>query len=277
MLSQDILDVNELNFEAEVLLRSHEVPVVVDFWAAWCQPCRTLGPILERLTIEAGGRFRLARVNVDENPNLAARFGILSIPAVKAFRNGQVVAEFVGAVPESRLRAFLKRVVPDQSEAALEEARSLLLTRQWKEAETAFRQILEREEGSGPAALGLLHSLLMQGRGKESVEVLRTFPRSNEAVAAERLKPLSELLAEVEGDGPRAEEDPLAAAYYQAGRLIGRGNLPGAMDGLIEILRQDKHYRGGHPKAVLLALFALLGDEHPLTRQYRDELASVLF
>ncbi len=277
MLSEDILDVNEMNFEAEVILRSHEVPVVVDFWATWCHPCRMLGPILERLAIEAGGRFRLARVNIDENPNLAARFGVMSIPAVKAFRNGQVVAEFVGAVPESRLRAFLKRVVPDESEAALEEGRSLLLTRRWKEAEGAFRRILAREEGSGPAALGLLQSLLLQGRGKESLDVLRTFPRSNETVAAERLRPLAELLAEVEGDGPRPEDDPLAAAYYQAGRLIARGNLPGAMDGLLEILRQDKRYRGGHPKAVMLALFALLGDEDPLTRQYRDELASVLF
>ncbi len=277
MLSEHILDVNELNFENEVILRSHEVPVVVDFWAAWCQPCRALGSMLERLAIEGGGRFRLAKVNVDESPNLAARFGVLSIPAVKAFRNGQVIAEFVGSVTETRLRAFLKKVVPDESEAALGEGKSLLLTRRWREAERAFRGILERDDGNGPAALGLLHALLMQGRGRESLEVLRTFPRSSEAVAAERLKPLGELLAEAESDGPRSEDDPLAAAYYQAGRLIARGNLPSAMDGLIEILRQDKRYRGGQPKAVLLALFTLLGDQDPLTRQYRDELASVLF
>ncbi|MEW6567116.1 MAG: tetratricopeptide repeat protein [Chloroflexota bacterium] len=275
-MSEHILDVNEASFESEVILRSHEVPVVVDFWAPWCQPCRTLGPMLERLAIEAGGRFRLAKVNVDENPNLAARFGVLSIPAVKAFRNGQVTAEFAGLMPENRLRMFLKRAVPDESETALEEGRSLLATRHWAEAEYSFRSLLEREETNGAAALGLLQSLLMQGRGRESVELLRSFPRSDEAVTAERLRPLADLLSEVEADGPRPE-DALAASYYQAGRLIARGNLAGAMDGLIEILRQDKRYRGGQPKAVLLALFALLGDGDPLTRQYRDELASVLF
>lgn len=277
MLSEHILDVNEANFESEVLQRSHEVPVVVDFWAAWCAPCKVLGPTLERLTIEAGGLFRLAKLNVDENPGLAARYGVLSIPAVKGFRNGAVVAEFVGALPEPKVRGFLKRLAPEETDIALEEGRSLLATRHWVEAESAFRGVLERQEMSGPAALGLLQSLLMQGKGGEATEILSAFPRSSEAAMAERLKPLADLLVEVEADGPRPEGDALAAGFYQAGRLIARGNLPAAMDGLLDILRQDKRYRRGAPKGVLLALFALLGDEDPLTRQYRDELASVLF
>jgi putative thioredoxin len=277
MLSEHILDVNEANFGDEVILRSHEMAVVVDFWAVWCAPCRTLGPTLERLAIEAGGLFRLAKLNVDENPNLAARFGVISIPAVKAFRNGKVTAEFVGALPEGKIRDFLQRVAPSAEDRAFGEARSLLSTRHWSEAEDAFRRILERDEANPQGSLGLLQSLLMQGKGRAARALLAEFPRSNETVLAERFRPLAELLAEVETNGPRPEEDPLASAYYQSGRLIARQNLPAAMDGLIDILRHDKHYRNGAPKDVLLALFSLLGEEDPLTRQYRDELASVLF
>jgi len=277
--SEHILDVSEATFEREVLLRSHEVPVVVDFWAAWCMPCKVLGPLLERLAIEAGGLFRLAKVDVDQNPNLALRFGVRGIPSVKGFRNGQVAAEFVGAQPEPMVRRFVQGLAPSEADQELEKARSLLATHHWQEAEASFREVMAREEASGAAGLGLAKSLLMQGKGREALSILKAFPPSNEVVEAERLRPLAEVLAEVEvkPDGPRPNGDPLEASLHQAARLIARGNLPAAMDGLIDILRQDKRYRGGLPKSVLLALFALLGDEDPLTRQYRDELASVLF
>jgi putative thioredoxin len=275
--SPHILDVNEADFEAEVLLRSHDLPVVVDFWAAWCGPCRTLGPLLERLALEAAGRFRLAKIDVDANPNLAARFGVQGIPAVKAFVGGEVRAEFVGAQPEAMVRNFIERVAPSERDRALEQARSLLATRHWAEAAQAFQAIRAQDENSGPAALGLVQALLMLGRGEEALALLDGFPRANEALAAARLRPLAVLLALNEAETSQAADDPLEAGYRQAGRLIQRGNLPAAMDGLLEVLRQDKRYRGGEVKDVLLALFSLLGDEDPLTRQYRDELASVLF
>jgi putative thioredoxin len=275
--SEHILDVSEASFEREVLLRSHEVPVVVDFWASWCMPCKVLGPLLERMAIEGGGIFRLAKVDVDQNPNLALRFGVRGIPAVKGFRNGEVVAEFVGAQPEPVVRRFIQGLAPTEADQALERARGLLATHHWPEAEAGFREVLEREETSGAAALGLVHSLLMQGKGSEALALLKQFPPSNEVVMVERLLPLAELLAGVEADRAAGDDDPLEASLMQAGRLIARNNLPAAMDGLIDILRQDKRYKGGLPKNILLAIFALLGDEDPLTRQYRDELASVLF
>lgn len=276
-LSEHILDVDESTFEREVIQRSYEVPVVVDFWAAWCGPCRVLGPILERLAIEAGGSFLLAKVDVDANPNLAIRFGVRGIPAVRAFRQGEVAAEFAGAQPESAVRRFLERIAPSQASQAIETAASLLATRHWPEAEAAFRAVLEGEETNSRAALGLTQSLLMQGRGAEAKAVLDHFPPGQEWAVAEGLKPLATLLADLERGEPEDNGDALEASLRQAGRLVARGNLAAAMDGLLDILRQDKSYRKGLPKDILLALFALLGDSDPLTREYRDELASVLF
>ncbi len=276
-LSEYIQDVDESTFESEVLMRSHEVPVVVDFWASWCGPCRTLGPMLERMAIEGGGAFRLARVDVDGNPRLATRFGVQGIPAVKAFRQGQVAGEFVGAQPESMVRRFIERLAPSSASRVLEEARSLLATRHWADAEVAFQTILDANETDPTASLGLLKSLLMQGKGVEAERRTQGFPAGPEWAEAEKLRPLAQALAEVERNQAALEDEPLAVELHQSARLIARGNLPAAMDGLLDILRQDKTYRKGLPRQMLLALFLLLGDEDPLTRQYREELASVIF
>jgi putative thioredoxin len=276
-LSEHILDVSETTFENEVVLRSHQVPVVVDFWATWCGPCGMLTPILERQAIEAGGSFRLAKVNVDENPNLAIRYGVRGIPAVKAFVDGQVVSEFVGAQPESRVDLFIRNLVPSEADKELAEANTLLATRHWGEAEAAYDAVFQSDDTNASAALGLVKAKLMQGKGSESLGILNRFPAGSEWAAAEGLKPLAELLAEVERIDPDDDLNGLSASLFQAARLIAHGNLPAAMDGLLDILRQDKSHREGLPKKVLLALFTLLGDEDPLTRQYRDELASVLF
>ena len=276
-LSQYIFDVDEASFETGVLLRSHEVPVVVDFWAPWCGPCRELGPLLERMAIEGGGRFHLARVNVDENPGLATRYGVQGIPAVKAFRQGTVQSEFAGAQPEGMVRRFLKELGPDPDQSAVETGRSLLATRHWGEAEAEFRAVLDRNDTNAAAALGLVESLLLQGKGAAAQELLRQFPRGNEWARAERLLPLAELLTMVEA-GPSDESDEeLENLLHRAGRLIAIGNLEAALDGLLDILRQNRKYRKGFPRLVMLGLFELLGNEDPMTRAYREELASVLF
>lgn len=276
-LSEYILDVNEATFETQVVLKSFEVPVVVDFWAPWCGPCRVLSPILERIAIEAGGDFVLAKVDVDENPNLSIRYGVHGIPAVKAFRNGELAAQFHGAQPERTVRKFIEQLTPSEAEQAVEQAHSLLATRHYPEAEAAYREVFEQDETNSEAALGLVESLLIQGKGSEALSILQNFPPGTAWVKAEGYLPLASLLNEVETAAPNLDLSPLDASLYQAGRLIGRGNLPAAMDGLLDVLRQEKSYRGGLPKRVLLALFSLLGDPDPLTRKYRDELASVLF
>lgn len=276
-LSEHILDVSESTFEEQVVLRSHQAPVVVDFWAPWCGPCRVLGPLLERLAIEAGGAFTLAKVNVDENSRLSVRYGVQGIPAVKAFRNGEVVAQFVGAQPEPVVRRFIEGLAPSPAEKAVEEGLSLLGTRHWAQAEAAFQAVFEQDDSNAAAALGLVKSLLMQGEGKRALDVISEFPSGSEWAVAQRLKPLAALLAGYDDADDLSADDPLQAQMQRAASLIRKGNYPAAMDGLLGVLRQDKKYRGGQPKDVMLALFELLGEEDPLTREYRDELASVLF
>ena len=276
-LSEYILDVDEATFESEVVLRSHEVPVVVDFWAPWCGPCRTLSPMLERQAIEAGGAFLLAKINVDDNPALSIRFGVQGIPAVKAFRHGDIAAEFVGAQPETVVKRFIDQLAPSETQQAIDEALSLLGTRHYQQAESSFREVLDKDEGNADAALGLVESLLMRGQGGEALEILEHFPAGTAWAKAETYKPLAELLVETSQQQSGIEDDPMEASLHQAARLIERGNIEAAMDGFLSILREDKNYRSGMVRQVMLALFELLGDQDPTTRKYREELASVLF
>jgi putative thioredoxin len=274
--SEYIVEVSEVDFEYEVIAYSQQTPVVVDFWAEWCGPCRTLGPILEKLAEEAAGNFRLAKINVDENPNLSIRYNVRSIPAVKAFRHGQVVSEFVGVQPESRIREFIRALAPSKADLTLEKAKNLLTMNQWLNAETAFRQVLKESPESSEALLGLSKSLLAEGHFEEAVEILDNFPPSRELATAESLRPLAKAMQEILGKKVIIE-DPLDAIFSNAIHLVARGNLPAAIDGLLDILRKEKHYNQDRARLVLLGLLEILGDENPLNRQYRNELASVLF
>ncbi|MDH5506397.1 MAG: thioredoxin, partial [Anaerolineae bacterium] len=173
--SNHIIDVSETDFQNEVIAYSAQFPVIVDFWADWCIPCRTLGPILEKLANEAQGAFRLAKVNVDENPNLANHYMIASIPAVKAFRDGQVVNEFIGVKPEPDLRQFLRELAPSQSDLKLEKGINLLRAAQWTNAAEVFREVLRSSPDHSQALLGLAKSLLAQGRSPDALIILREF------------------------------------------------------------------------------------------------------
>ncbi len=276
MASDFIVDVSEADFEYQVLAYSQQVPVIVDFWAEWCIPCRTLGPILEKLAQEAQGAFRLAKLNVDHNQNLALRYNVRSIPAVKAFRNGQVIAEFVGAQPEPKVREFLKNIVPSDVELALEKADSYMKLKQWKSAELAYREVLDKMPGQSTALLGLAKSHLIQGHVTEALGILTSFPASREFSNAETLMPLA-IALDLHRNGEIWSDDPLDAAYSRSLNLISRGNILAAMDGILDILREDKHYRNDEARRVLLGIFELLGQDDPLTKQYRQELASILF
>ncbi|MGB3714327.1 MAG: thioredoxin [Candidatus Promineifilaceae bacterium] len=277
--SANVIEVHEATFEQDVIERSHEKPVVVDFWAAWCGPCRMLGPILERLASEPDSNFILAKVDVDSNQNLAMRYGIQGIPAVKAFKDGQVAGEFVGAQPEPKVRQFLDEIAPSAGELTMRSIKGLLNDRRWEEAEGASRELLADDPSDREVKIGLSRALIPQDKGCEAKEILEGLLGDYSVHSkAERLLPVAQFVCAVSGsDDEGMELTVVEAQYRQAARLLARGNIAPAMDGLLEVLRFNKDYRDGQVKAVLLGIFELIGDEEPLTAVYRREMASILF
>lgn len=279
MTSAHIVHVSESDFQVEVLAHSVQRPVVVDFWAEWCTPCKTLDPILEKLAEDASGDFRLAKVDVDANPKIAEEYGVRGIPTVKAFRNGQVVAEFSGLRPEPQVREFLKALANGASDLKVGKANSLLTGEHWIEAEDLLRQALDENPDHPGALLGLARALLAQGRADAALPILREFPVSKEYSSAELLLPLAQAMADLDlglliagGD-----DEGTAIVYLNALRLAGRGQILAAMDGLLDVMRTDKALRKGDGRKVMLGLLQVLGEENPHTREYRTELAKLLF
>lgn len=277
MGSDFIIDVTELDFEYEVLAYSQNIPVVVDFWATWCRPCKNLSPLLENLAREALGVFRLAKVDVDANPNLAMQFGVRTIPTIKAFSNSQIVAEFVGDQPEERVRSFIANITPPSKyNLALEKGNSQLSTHNWQEAEQVFRELLDQNPEQPAVLLGLAKSLLGCGDVYEALLIMKNFPSSKQYAQVEKLMPYAESLGYLK-QGSLPEDNDLDSAFANSIRLAGKGNILSSLDGLLDIIRQNKRYRGGLAQKVFIALLELLGEEDLHTPEYRKELASILF
>jgi putative thioredoxin len=271
-----IIHVTESDFDYEVIQYSQKTPVVVDFWAEWCIPCKSLDPILTQLVEKRGGDVRLAKVDVDANQKLAQRFNVRSIPAVKGFREGQVISEFSGVLPEPQIQKFLDELAPSPSDLNLSKGESLLTMEEWQRAKEAFEQVLEERPRQPRALLGMVKCLLTDGQGTAALTILDDFPASREFSPAQQMRPLAIALHRVENN-EQSTDEAIDAMYNRALFLIGRGNLPAAMDGLLAVLREDKRYRNGEAREVMIGLFEILGNENPITRQYRTELASVLY
>lgn len=276
MVSDFIVHVDESDFQYQVLEYSTRVPVVVDFWATWCIPCRVLGPKLELLAREAEGRFRLAKLNVDESPRLSKHYKVRSIPNVKAFVDGNVISEFSGVLSDENLRGFVRQLAPAPEDLLVEKGMNLLMLGDYAEAENAFREFLSTNNDHPVALLGLVRALLFRGRGVEAEILLRNFPPSSQYATAQLLKPLAVAFAETD-EGITVSENILDAAYRNSIRLAKRGNILAALDGFLDILRKDRHYREGQAREIFVGLLTLLGDAHPEVPQYRKDLSSALF
>ena len=277
MPDRQIIDVTEADFEFEVIAYSKNTPVVVDFWAEWCQPCKTLTPLLEKLSSESGGGFRLAKVDVDANPNLAAHFNVRSIPTVIAFSDGSPRDQFIGMQSEARVRAFLEAIVPPSPlSLAIEKANGKLATHHWVDAEKEFRDILQKEPDNPACLLGLSIAQLAQGKGSEGRLHLYNFPASKEFTRAEALIPYADALIAFQENALPQETD-LDAAFANSIRMASQGKFDLALDGLLDILRQDKRFRDGKAREVVLSLLEILGANDPQARNYRSELMSVLY
>jgi putative thioredoxin len=268
------MDVNEATFQQDVLDRSRQLPVMVDFWAPWCGPCRMLSPTLERVTEESNGAFTLVKINVDDNPNVAARYGVQGIPAVKVFRDGQVAGEFVGAVPESQVREFVKKFAPSKVDGQLAAAQALVEEERWPEAETLYRNILEAAPDQAKAKLEFGKLLLRLGNGREAESTLKSVPgQALESVEAETLLPLARLMI----SSPNGSSQGAAALYHAAGEFFSQQQYVEGLDALLDVLRQDRNFGEGAARQAMLAVFELLGNENPLVPEYRRKLANILF
>jgi len=277
MRSDYIIDVSETDFDYEVLAFSQNTPVIVEFWADWCKPCKKLGPMLDQIVDEAKGVFRLARVDADLNPALAVRCGVRSLPTVQAFTQGNMVSNFVGLLPEDRVREFFDKIAPPSpANLQVEKGTSLLSYGSIDAAEAAFREALEIAPEHPGATLGLMKIALLKGNAQQANQLFRDFPASRDYSEAERLQPLIRAMLDF-GSRTLPEESDLDAAFSNSIRLAIRGNLPASIDGMMDILRADAHYRRDKARLVVLGLLELMDPDSDQTLAYRKELTSILF
>jgi putative thioredoxin len=278
------IEAGEDNFEADVLERSHEVPVLVDFWAPWCGPCRVLGPVLEKLADEYSGKFVLAKINVDESPSLAGAFGVQGIPAVKLIKDGEIAGEFTGALPEPAVREMLSRYLPSEYDEQADEAADLEEQGKPAEAQAIYQSILDAEPTHAKSLLGLGRVLMNAGDRDGALEALeRISPAAEERKIADRLIARLQLQGDQSADEATlrqklaAQPDSLEARFELAQALAANEKFEEALSEFLDIVKSDREFREDGARKAMVQIFDVLPPDDPLIDKYRSELATVLF
>ncbi|MEN3026826.1 MAG: thioredoxin [Chlorobiota bacterium] len=269
-MSYDVQD-----FQREVIERSYSVPVLVDFWAEWCMPCRMLSPVLERLAQQANGRWVLAKVNTEEHPELAYRYGVRSIPNVKLFVDGEVVDEFVGALPEHVIQQWLQRALPSPQRKLLRQAVELIQQQRTSEAQVLLEEVLAAEPTNEQARV-LLARLLLFADPQRAAELVAPIEESSEyeelATAIRTLAPILQLRSEEE-----LPESTVRPLFWQGVQALQQGNFDAALERFIEVIRQERYYHDDAARRICIAIFKFLGEDHPITLGRRREFSSALY
>jgi putative thioredoxin len=280
-----VIDVGEENFEQEVVERSKSVPVVLDFWAPWCQPCRTLGPVLEKIAEAKAGAFVLAKINIDECQNLAGYFGIEGVPTVHALKDGQFIQGFAGIPDEQVMKEFFGQILPSEAENALKDAQSLEQTDP-AGSERIYRDILSKDPDHEPARVGLARLLVGKQQFDEAAHLISPLGTSGDlGTEAERLRRIIELQGAGKSTGDEAalrkkiaaEPDNTRLQFELGSLLATQARYPEALETLLKAAELDKTLAKNEVRELMVKIFQIIGVRSEMADDYRARLQSLLY